>query len=205
MADFIVGDGDEARESELPALELLHNLGYEYKSQLELNKTRTDYRQVLLYDRLEQAIRRLNPNLDDEGIQDALGQIREDTFPRTLETVDTNEKIRAKMVGLSNSQGLEPITVMQNYGQGLEPKTVKLFDFQNPDNNDFVVTNQFQLEGLKNPIFPDIVLFVNGIPLVVIECKSPSIPKPIEQAVEKNLDHYQTRGLGYEKIGRAHV
>ncbi|WP_100182686.1 type I restriction endonuclease subunit R [Candidatus Nitrosotenuis aquarius] len=200
MVKFVVGDGDEAQESELPALELLHNLGYEYKSQLELNKTRSDYRQVLLYDRLEQAIRRLNPKFDEDGIQDALAQIREDSYPRTLDPVDTNEKIRAKLVGLSNSEGLEPITVIQNYGDGAEPKTVKLFDFENPDNNDFLVTNQFQLEGLKNPIFPDIVLFVNGIPLVVIECKSPSIPKPIEQAVEKNFDHYQTRGLGYERL-----
>ena len=72
MVKFIVGEGDEAQESELPALELLHNLGYEYKSQLELNKTRSDYRQVLLYDRLEQAIRKLNPKFDEDGIQDAL-------------------------------------------------------------------------------------------------------------------------------------
>ncbi len=197
---FIVGEGDEAQESELPALELLHNLGYEYKSQLELNKTRADYRQVLLYDRLEGAIRRLNPQFDEEGIQDVLSQIREDSFPRTLEPVDTNEKIRAKLVGLSNSEGLEPITVIQNFGDGPEPKTVKLFDFKNIDDNDFLVTNQFQIEGLKNPIFPDIVIFVNGIPLVIIECKSPSIPKPIEQAVEKNFDHYQTSGLGYERL-----
>jgi len=200
MVDFDVGQGDEAQESELPALELLVNLGYEYKSKSELNKTRTDYRQVLLYDRLEKSIRKLNPKLDEDGIQSALGQIREDAFPRTLETVDTNEKIRAKMIGLSNSHGLEPITVTQNYGNGAEQKTVRLFDFENPDNNDFVVTNQFQLEGLKNPIFPDIVLFVNGIPLVIIECKSPIIPTPIEQAVEKNFEHYQTRGLGYERL-----
>ena len=40
------------------------------------------------------------------------------------------------------------------------------------ENNDFLVTNQFQLEGLKNPIFPDIMIFVNGIPLVVMELKN---------------------------------
>jgi type I restriction enzyme, R subunit len=78
--------------------------------------------------------------------------------------------------------------------------TVKLFDFDNPENNDFLVTNQFQLEGFKEPIFPDIVVFVNGIPLVIIECKSPFIPKPIEQAVERNFERYQAREVGYDKL-----
>ena len=62
------------------------------------------------------------------------------------------------------------------------------------------MTNQFQLEGLKEPIFPDIVVFVNGIPLVIIECKSPFIAKPIEQAIEKNFQRYQSRGSGYDKL-----
>ena len=97
------------------------------------------------------------------------------------------KRLRAKLVGLSRSTGLEPITVTQNFGEGNEEKTVYLFDFDNPENNDFLVTNQFQLEGLKEPIFPDIVIFVNGIPLVVIECKAPSIRNPIQEAVEKNL------------------
>ena len=69
---FDVGGGTEAKESELPALEQLVAMGYEYITQAELNKTRTDYRDVLLYDRLEYAIRRLNPNFDDDGIHDAI-------------------------------------------------------------------------------------------------------------------------------------
>ena len=68
--------------------------------------------------------------------------------------------------------------MVQNFGEGNVDKTVRLFDFDNPENNDFLVTNQFQLEGLKEPIYPDIVIFVNGIPLVVIECKSPQYQKP---------------------------
>ena len=199
--NFKVGEGDEVTESELPALEQLVAMGYQYKSQPDLNKERTDYRQVLLYKRIEQAIRHLNPDLDEDGIHDAIGQIHEDYFPYSLPPVDTNEKIRAKLVELSKSGGLEPIVVTQNLGNGPEQKVVKIIDFENPDNNDFLVTNQFQLEGYKNPIFPDIVVFVNGIPLVVIECKSPAIPDPIGEAVErKNFRHYQTSGLGYEKL-----
>ena len=196
----VIEDKDERTNSELPALEQLNAMGYEYKSKAELNKIRRDYREVLLYDRLEAAISKHNPMIDEDGVYEALSQMSESYFPYTLDPMDTNEKIRAKLVGLSRSGGLEPITVTQNFGEGNEQKTVRLFDFDNPENNDFLVTNQFQLQGLKEPIFPDIVVFVNGIPLVIIECKSPYIAKPIEQAIEKNFQRYQSRGSGYDKL-----
>ena len=190
-----IEDKDEWLKSELPALEELSEIGYEYKSQSELNKERRDYRELLLYDRIEAAIRKHNPELDEDGYYEALSEINESKFPYTLDSMDTNEKIRAKLVGLSRSGGLEPITVTQNFGEGNVEKTVKLFDFENPENNDFLVSNQFQLDGFKQPIFPDIVIFVNGIPLVIIECKSPYIKDPINEAVEKNFDRYQSRGF----------
>ena len=198
---FHVGQGDEVEQSELPALEQLVAMGYEYKSQADLNKKRRDFREVLLYGRIEEAIRRYNPDLDDEGVRDALNQISENAFPHTLDPIETNEKIRAKLIELSQSGGLEPISVIQDTEDGPKNTIVKLFDFENPENNDFLVTNQFQLEGFKYPIFPDIMLFVNGIPLVVIECKSPAIPDPIGEAVErKNFKKYQMPGQGYEKL-----
>jgi type I restriction enzyme, R subunit len=191
---------EEYRESERPAILQLQSMGYVYRNQAELNKARRDFREVLLYDRLEAAIRKINPELDEDGVYDALDQIKETNFPYTLDAMDTNEKIRAKLVGLSRSGGLEPITVTQNLGEGNVEKTVRLFDFDNPENNDFLVTNQFQLDGLKLPIYPDIVIFVNGIPLVIIECKSPYIRDPIQEAVEKNFERYQSRGAGYERL-----
>ena len=54
------------------------------KAKVNLNKTRRDYREVLLYDRLEAAIRRINPELDEDGVYDALSQISESSFPYTL-------------------------------------------------------------------------------------------------------------------------
>lgn len=198
--NFDVGEGTEAQESELPALEQLVAMGYQYKTQAELNKTRRKYNEVILYDKLEEAIRRLNPEIDEDGIRDAISQLEEDRYPPNLPPVDTNEKIRARLIELSKSGGLEPIVVTQNFGDGPVQKVVKVFDFDNPENNDYIVTNQFKLQGYKNPIFPDIVIFVNGIPLVVIECKDPTIPRPIEQAYEKNFTHYQNPGQGYEKL-----
>ena len=67
---FDVGKGDEAVYSELPALEQLVKMGYEYKSKTDLNKERKRTTEVLLYKRLEEAIRRLNPKLDDDGVHD---------------------------------------------------------------------------------------------------------------------------------------
>ena len=99
-----------------------------------------------------------------------------------------------------NLVGLFRVIITQNFGERNVEKTVKLFDFDNPENNDFLVTNQFQLEGLKQPIYPDIVIFVNGIPLVIIECKSPYIKDAINEAIEKNLAKYQSRGSGYERL-----
>ncbi|MDR4512716.1 MAG: type I restriction endonuclease subunit R [Nitrososphaeraceae archaeon] len=191
---------EEYQESELPALNQLVVMGYEYKNQSELNRERRDYREVLLYDRLEKAIRKLNPELDEDGVYEAIGQIKEDSFPSNLDMMDTNEKIHAKLVGLSRSTGLEPITVIQNFAEGNVFKTICLFDFDNPENNDYLVTNQFQLEGLREPKYLDIVLFVNGIPLVIIECKAPSIRNSVQEAVEKNLYKYQERGYGFEKL-----
>jgi len=199
---FIQGreESEEFLESEKPALDQLVAMGYEYKTQQEINLERQDYRQVLLYDRLKNAIIEINPELDEEGVYDALEQIKEDSFSSNWDVMDTNERIRAKLVGLSRSGGLEPITVTQNLGDGNENKTVYLFDFINPENNDFLVTNQFKMDGLKEPIYPDIVIFVNGIPLVVVECKAPSIRNPIQEAVDGNFARYQDRGRGYEKL-----
>ncbi len=195
-----VKQDDEWTNSEEPALNQLYAMGYEYKTQDELNRERRDYREVLLYDRIENAIRKLNPELDEDGIYDSVTQINENYYPYSLDVMDTNEKIRAKLVGLSKSGGLEPITVSQNVREGNVNKTVRLFDFDNPENNDFLVTNQFKMDGLKEPVYPDIVCYVNGIPLVVIECKSPYIKDPVNQAVEKNFTRYQSRSAGYERL-----
>ena len=198
---FVCGKGDEIEYSELPALEQLVLMGYTYISKHDLNRERKRTTEVLLYDRLQQAITRINPDIDSDGISDAINQIKEDTYPYSLDTMDANEKIRAKLVGLSQTGGLEPITVDQIDESGTVKKTVKLFDFDNIDNNDFVVTNQFELQGFKTPIKPDIILFVNGIPLVIIECKSPFRKNWLEDAVEKeNFRKYRSVGNGYEKL-----
>ena len=197
---FVVRSGDEGIHSELPALEQLVKMGYEYKTSSQINHEREKTTQVLLYDRLRNAIQRINPELDSDNVNDALNQIHENLFHFNKPVSDTNEIIHAKIVGLSKSGGLEPITVKLHSENGIKIKTVKLIDFDNIDNNDFIVTNQFQLQGFKHPIFPDIVLFINGIPLVIIECKSPFLSDWLMEAVEKNFKKYRSDNKGYDRL-----
>jgi len=190
------GSGPEWEESEKPALIQLHGMGYEVKSQKEINLKRESYNDPLLLNRLEHTIRRLNPLIEEEGIRDAIRQLQ--NFQTNI-AIDANEIAHAKMVGLSR-QSLQPITVTEDRGEGKKPYTVKIFDFKNVENNDFLVTNQFVMWGHKDNIYPDVVIFVNGIPLVVIECKSPYIANPIHEAISDNIARYQEGNSGFEKL-----
>jgi len=198
--NFKVDVGEEGQKAELPALKLIHALGYAYKTNFEINMERTDYRQSLLYGRLNEALKRLN-DLDDEGIEGAIRQIHEDAFPANLDIVEANERVRLKLVGLSREGGLDqPVTVKQYGKNGLEYVRVKFFNFEEPEKNDFLVTNQFELQGYKTKIESDIVVFVNGIPLVEIECKKPSSRDYLKEAWDDNLEKYQRIGMGFRKL-----
>ena len=204
---FKVDQGEEGQKTELPALKLIQNLGYTYKPNYEVNQERTDHRQALLYGRLRTKLKELNRDSDglplsDSEIEDAIRQIHEDAFSANLDLVEANERVRTKLIGLSKESGLdEPITV-KHYGKnGLEYIRIKFFDFDNPENNDFLATNQFVLEGYKSDnIEADIVIFVNGIPLVLIECKKPSSRDYLKEAWDSNLEKYQRMGLGFRKM-----
>lgn len=195
--DFKVKSGPEGIESELPALKQLVALGYNYRDEHEINSKRAKYSESVLYDRLDKAIRRNNPDLNDAQVRDAMSQLSEENYRYDLPPVDTNEEIWAKLVSLSRSGGLKPVFVSCDDGSH---KSVKIFDFDNIDNNEFIVTNQFRIQGHKSSIHLDIVVFVNGIPLVVIECKSPTVSNSIEKAHAENLAKYQTQKHGFSKI-----
>lgn len=199
---ILEGHGKEWEFSEKPAIEQLVKMGYEYKTNKELNQERDDYSDPLLLDRVKAAIKRINVDDDgnpwilgeDEAIQDAINQLRR--FNTNI-PLDANEEARAKFIGLSRKH-LQPITV--KLPGETKSKTVKLFDFENIDNNEFIVTNQFWMWGHKDYIYPDVMIFVNGIPLVLIECKAPHINNPLSEAIEKNLTKYQALNTGYEKL-----
>lgn len=190
----------EWKYSENPGIEQLKKMGYGYKTQKELHHERESRYDVLIPKRFKDAIRRINaPWLSEDDAEEVLRQLKK--F-ETNSSFEANEIAYARMMGISRGH-LQPITLNQDRGDGMRPHTIKLFDFDSKDpfeKNDFLITNQFKLLGHKDDIFPDIVLFVNGIPLVVIECKSPEVSHPISDAINNNLKRYQMRNTGFEQL-----
>src|SRR3989338_4289026 len=172
-------DWNEIHLSEDPAVELLKALDYTFVPSEDLEKERGGFKDVVLTSRLENALRRINPWLSDEQIKKA---VRSVTHVPAASLMEANEKIYTSLVhGIS----------MEEEGQtGRKSRNVYYIDFDNPANNEFVLTRQFKVAGSKENIICDVVVFINGIPVVVIECKSPTIYEPINQAIDQ-LTRYQ--------------
>ena len=96
--------------------------------------------------------------------------------------MEANEKIYKKLV--------QYISPEQDLGQGKKNQTVKYIDFDNPENNEYIVMNQYKVKGNEN-IIPDIVVFVNGIPVGVIECKNETTCNEPEPEAISQLRRYQ--------------
>lgn len=163
--------GNEETLVELPAIEYLTNkLDYEFVHGKELTPesgARGSYREVVLQDRLSKALRRLNPWINDTNLNKAINYIsRADNLGASL--LEINERIYDAIVNLNLSleQDLD--------GSGKrEYHTIEYIDLDNPDNNEFLVTRQLKIQGVNETCYPDLIIYINGIPIVVIECKSP--------------------------------
>ena len=177
---------NEYAESERPALDTLQQLGWEVVDQqrstwLDPRETESS---AVLESRLRDAVKRLNPWLNQNNLNKA---VREITQVAGTSTMDENEQIHEKLV--------RHISVEQDRGHGKQHQTVQYIDYEDPENNDFFALNQFRVAGPVEVVKPDIVLFVNGIPLGVVECKSPQIPEPRSEALDQ-LTRYQNERDG---------
>lgn len=178
---------DEYDKVEAPAIEQLTQMGWSYVNGAELspdhkNKERAYFRDVVLVKRLESSLKQLNSWISDENLRKVM---REFTHPNFAGLIEYNQALWEMICGT----GERAISVSQDVGKGRKDQTVKIIDFDNPDNNDFLCTNQFKVEGVNQNIIPDIVCFVNGLPLAVIECKSPYISSPMAEGI-KQLRRY---------------
>ena len=124
---------------------------------------RADYGEVLLVSRLRSALAQLNPKLPDDAIEDALRQL---THPAGATLKAGNRDIHRKLV---TGVTVEYVDTDGRVCGG----QVKVCDFDDPKANDWLAVNQFTVVENKSKRRPDIVLFVNGLPLVVIELKNP--------------------------------
>jgi len=144
-------------------IELLQNQGWQYLSPEEQELERPNLSEVVLKNRLKRAIETINPNLSEEAREQALRQVL--NLP-SQNLIDNNEAFHRLL-----TEGIE-IEVMGE--EGIKGDKVWLIDFSHPENNEFLACNQFTV--IENNINkrPDVVLFVNGLPLVVIELKNPT-------------------------------
>ncbi|PKO29621.1 MAG: DEAD/DEAH box helicase [Betaproteobacteria bacterium HGW-Betaproteobacteria-9] len=126
---------------------------------------RADFRQVILHDRLLAALARINPQIPAAALEQAVHTLH--TVSEPLQVV-RNRAVHRLLLG-----GVD-VSFANPDGEGKKSDLVSLIDFANPTNNQFLVVNQFTVAGTKQPRRPDLVLFVNGLPLAVIELKNPA-------------------------------
>lgn len=175
-----IQDWNEKELVENRIIEQLKRLGYSYIHGSYLEGERQTLRDVVLEQRLSDAIKRTNPWIDDNNLRKV---VRDVSHIEAASLMEANEAIYEQIVHF--------MSVEQDLGRGKKNQTVRLIDFDDVDSNEFLVVNQFKVSGLTDNIIPDVVIFVNGLPLVVIECKSPFITSPIGQGV-KQLERYQS-------------
>lgn len=171
--------------SKYPAIELLQKLGYTYISREECLRQRGDSGKVILRDILRNKLNELNQfsfggiqyKFTADNIEKAINDLDE---PLTDGLIRTSEKIYdALMLGKSYLETLSDGTS--------KSFNLKYIDWENPDNNVYHVTEEFSCDSWdkQKTARPDIVLFINGIPFAVIECKAPTID--VDQAIEQTV------------------
>lgn len=150
-------------------IEQLQTLGYTYIHGKDLQEERTSQAEVILMKRLTDSIKRLNPWLDDNNLNRVIRRI---THMEATSVMEANQAFHDMLIN--------KMSITQDLGSGRKNHTVQVIDFDNIDNNDFIVTNQISYTHANVTNRPDLILYVNGLPLVVIECKSPRL-QPDEQ------------------------
>jgi type I restriction enzyme R subunit len=184
--------------SQIPALQLLQKLGYKYLSpdealQARGNKTTN----VILDDVLRKALKEINSEkrisstkttyISDANIENGI---------RALKDLPMNEGYVAACEAAYNL-----ITLGKAFEQSIDGDkksfTLQYIDWKNMDNNVFHVTEEYSVmrSNSKEHYRPDLVLFVNGIPLCVIECKRPDMKEPLAQAISQHLRNQQEDGI----------
>lgn len=174
------------------AIELLEKLGYESvygpdiapdgdTSTGSMSDKRESYEQVLLIDRLRKALKRINRNMPADILEDAVKEIRRIHSPELLTNNETFHRFLT-----------EGIPVSKRVDGDDRGDLVWMIDFKNPYNNDFLVINQFTVVENNHTKRPDIILFVNGIPLVVIELKNAADENASIRSAFRQIETYKS-------------
>ncbi len=165
--------------SEQPAIALLKQLGYEHLTGIPAD-ARENTGEVILHKHLLTALVKINPWINEYNLHKVYQTI---AHPQGNSLMEINEQIWTLLRGGT-------MTVKQVIDGKEDWHPVFFIDYQNLSNNHFLVINQPRYRGKGPESEPDLVIYVNGLPLVVIECKSPKLSSAKEDAY-KNLVHYQ--------------
>ncbi|MDX4049298.1 type I restriction endonuclease subunit R [Aliarcobacter skirrowii] len=162
--------------SELPAIELFKKLGFNYFDG-SLVDTRESINEVILEDRLRSSLAKINPWLKDNTLEKVV---------RKLKNIQASTLMEANQIVFDLITKKDSIT--EKPTPDSKPVPVFVIDYENIENNDFLIVNQMKYNGSKKNSIPDIVVYINGLPLAVIEAKSPKVS--ITDAIS-DLAYYQ--------------
>lgn len=178
---------NEQTTSHIPALHLLQNLGYQFVLPNDTQVSRGNrLSNVILDDILIQWLRE-NNKIQYKGQEYPFSEGNIHTAIEALKIEVSDGLVR------SNEKIYDLLTLGKSLQQSIEGDlrsfSFKYIDWENPEKNVFHITEEYVVErlGMNGSRRPDIVLFVNGIPFVVIECKSRDIKEPIKEAVSQNI------------------
>jgi len=171
---------------ELQSIEWFKDLGYDYVCGYDVAPDgeapeRTDYRSVTLKDRLLASLKRLNPEIPPSAIDAAFAQLINPNIPALM---SCNRQMHSWIT--------KGVKVVYHEGNQEVGKQLKVIDFENPENNDWLVVNQFTIHGVKQNRRPDVLVFLNGLPLAVIELKNVADAKADIWAAYNQLQTYKT-------------
>ena len=182
--------------SQIPALQLLMKMGYQYLSPDEALEARNGrYGNVILEQVLKAQLQKLN-SIDYKSKEFPFSEANINAAVMELRDLPVQNGFMA-----ANQACYDLITLGKSLDQTVlgdkKSFSFRYIDWKNPENNVFHITEEFSVlrSGRNDQYRPDIVLFINGIPMVIIECKSPQIKNPVDKAIEQQLRNQQDDGI----------
>ena len=185
---------------ERPFLDKLNELGWEIIDQgagipSDPSKSyRSSFKEVTLKEMFKATVKKINLHEGKEWLTDSqLDEVYAEVISAektNLALLEANQEVFAKLTGLTK------ITVRENELSGEQNPLVKIIDYDEWSNNSFIAINQFRVVtpgGPRQGIIPDIVLFVNGLPFSVIECKDVDVNDPLSEGVIQIQRYSNTR------------
>jgi type I restriction enzyme R subunit len=187
----------EDQVSQIPALQMLQKLGYTYLTPIEAEELRGNKTGLVI---LEPILRKQLQEINSIQVSSTKTAFFSDANIengiQSLKDIPMNEGYMA-----ASKKAYELITLGKALEQSIDGDkksfTLQYIDWKNLNNNVFHVTEEYSVmrTGSKDHYRPDVVLFVNGIPLCVIECKRPDIKEPLTEAISQHTRNQQEDGI----------